>query len=67
MSNKYEPAKLPETPEMAEEEAATREQFAKDARNMDRHGTAKEFELTARLLRAYAITLRRHRHDGTGR
>lgn len=57
MSEKYESAKLPETPEEAEGMALLREQFAEEARRMDKHGTAKEFDLTALLLREYAKDL----------
>lgn len=52
---KYEPTTLPSKPDaliMADE----REQWAKAARERDQPGSAKEFELTALLLRFYAHT-----------
>ena len=52
MSDKYQPAQLP-TPEDALVMAAERETWAKEARERDHPGTAKEFELTALLLRFY--------------
>jgi hypothetical protein len=55
--SKYEPAKLPAGKKTAIELAKQYETFAVTARGYDRHGTAKEFELTALLLRAYAERL----------
>ena len=51
---KYQPAELPKTVREAEELAAEREQWAKEARDMDLPGSAREFELTAKLLRHFA-------------
>jgi hypothetical protein len=53
MSNKYEPAILP-TREHAIIMAGEREAWAAQARERDQPGSAREFELTALLLRFYA-------------
>ena len=53
MSDKYEPAALP-TREDALVMAGEREAWAKAARERDEPGSAREFELTALLLRFYA-------------
>ena len=50
---KYAKATMP-TPEEALSMAATREEWARDARERDLTGTAHEYELTALLLRFYA-------------
>ena len=52
MSDKYEPATLP-TREDALIMAGEREAWAKAARERDQPGSAREFELTALLLRFY--------------
>jgi hypothetical protein len=49
---KYDKTVLP-TPENALLLAADREMWAREARNLDKHGTARELELTALLLRHY--------------
>lgn len=53
VSSKYEPASLP-TKGDALTMAAEREAWATAARRQDRPGSAREFELTALLLRFYA-------------
>jgi hypothetical protein len=55
---KFERATLPATRDEAVQMADEREAWAADARKADLHGTAGEWELTAQLLRVYAITLR---------
>ena len=52
MINKYATATLP-TPDEALQMALDREQWAKQAIEQDRRGTAWEFELTALLLRYF--------------
>ena len=56
-NEKYDPAKLPETKAEAINLALVRKQWAEKARENDRPGSAKEFELTALLLEFYAGTL----------
>jgi len=51
--SKYTKATMP-TPAEALAMAATREEWARDARERDLAGTAHEYELTALLLRFYA-------------
>ncbi len=48
---KYEKAREPKSNKEAIRMAEEREEWAKAARENDRHGTAKELELTALLLR----------------
>jgi hypothetical protein len=55
VSSKYEPAVLP-TRADALTMATEREEWAKAARERDQPGSAREFELTALLLRFYAGT-----------
>ncbi len=52
-ATKYEPAMLP-NPGVAIVMAVEREEWAKAARERDQLGSAREFELTALLLRFYA-------------
>jgi hypothetical protein len=52
-ASKYAKATMP-TPSEALAMAATREEWARDARERDLTGTAHEYELTALLLRFYA-------------
>lgn len=52
--NKYTKAALPRSQEEAIQMAEMREEWAEQARKSDLHGTAKEQELTALLLRAFA-------------
>jgi hypothetical protein len=52
-TGKYAPAVLPGRLE-ALVMAAEREDWARDARHRDRPGSAREFELTALLLRYYS-------------
>lgn len=59
MVSKYEPATLP-TRKDAITMAAEREDWAKAARERDQPGLAREFELTALLLRFYADTVSWH-------
>jgi hypothetical protein len=54
---KYTPAELPKAADEALTLAAEREVWAKEARDRDQPGSAREFELTAKLLRAYAAQL----------
>jgi hypothetical protein len=54
---KYTPAKLPETAEEAIALAVEREEWAAAARDKDQPGSAREFELTAKLLRAYSAQI----------
>jgi hypothetical protein len=54
---KYTPAELPKAADEAIALAAEREQWAKEARDRDQPGSAREFELTAKLLRSYADQL----------
>ena len=49
---KYTPAVLPETAIELNAAADVRELWAKEARERDQPGTAREFELTALALRA---------------
>lgn len=51
---KYEPATLPRNAAEALTFAQEREEWAKEARERDQNGSAREFELTALLLRAWA-------------
>lgn len=51
---KYTPAVLPETVAALNVAADMRELWAKEARERDQPGTAREFELTALALRALA-------------
>lgn len=51
---KYQPAALPATAKEAIDLAEEREQWACMARNQDKPGSAREWELTALLLRFYA-------------
>ncbi len=53
MSKKYTPAVLP-SKEDAVRMASEREEWAKAAIDRDQHGSAREFELTALLLRFFA-------------
>jgi hypothetical protein len=57
MTSKYLPAQLPTIRVEAEQMAADRESWAVAARQQDLHGTAKEQELTALLLRDLARRL----------
>lgn len=62
MSDKYKKAELPslaDATRMAEE----REGWAVEARARDQYGSAREFELTALLLRAFAKRSRGSNHD----
>jgi hypothetical protein len=59
MVSKYEPASLP-TRKDAVTMAAEREDWARAARERDQPGSAREFELTAMLLRFYANTVSWH-------
>ena len=54
---RYEPVTLPTISEAAIQMAEEREAWAQEAMNRDRPGTAREFELTAMLLRFLANTL----------
>jgi hypothetical protein len=58
-TSKYQPAELPNTKIEAEQMAELREAWAAEARTRDRPGTAREFELTAKLLRFLAEHLER--------
>lgn len=51
---KFKPAVLPLTGAIAIRMAEVREEWAKAARERDQNGSAREFELTALLLRAFA-------------
>lgn len=57
MTDKYQPATFPPTKEEALRLAEEREAWAKAARAIDRPGSAKEFELSALLLRFYANSM----------
>jgi hypothetical protein len=54
---KYTPAELPKDAREAIALAAEREEWASAARVRDQPGSAREFELTAKLLRAYAAQI----------
>lgn len=64
MNTKYEPAALPASIAEALSMAEQRETWAKDARDRDLTGTAREYELTALLLRFYAAAGARPFHMG---
>lgn len=53
---KYQPATLPASRTEALKMATEREFWAKEAREKDRYGTARELELTALLLRFFATS-----------
>jgi len=57
MVDKYEPTCLPNSRDDAEYMATEREEWARQARDRDQFGSAKEFELTALLLRFYSKCL----------
>lgn len=50
---KYQPATLPLNGTVAVHMAQDREEWAKEARARDQYGSAREFELTALLLRKF--------------
>jgi len=52
---KYQPVELPK-PEEAIAMAKEREEWAQQARERDQYGSAREWELTALLLRHYRAT-----------
>lgn len=54
MDEKYKPVELPHSPREALSMADERIEWAVKARDNDKHGIAREFELTALLLRFYA-------------
>lgn len=54
---KYEKAQLPSDAQTALEMAAMRDEWAKEALARDQYGSAREFELSALLLRQYALVL----------
>ena len=54
IANKYNPATMPESKDEALRLAEEREKWAQTARENDLPGSAKEFELTALLLRYFA-------------
>jgi hypothetical protein len=58
VSSKYEPATLPTRKDAVA--TTEREEWAKAARERDQPGSAREFELTALLLRFYANTASWH-------
>jgi len=45
---------LPESKKLALQMAEQRDEWASEAENRDQHGSAREFSLTAELLRFYA-------------
>ena len=51
---KFEKAVLPLSGTVAIHMAVVREEWAKEARSRDQYGSAREFELTASLLRDWA-------------
>lgn len=55
--SKYTPARLPLNRDEAKSWASEREAWAKEAREKDKHGSAKEYELVALLLRDKAEQL----------
>lgn len=57
VDNKYMPATLPEDPKEALSMAEIRESWATQAISLDKMGSAREFELTALLLKQYAAQL----------
>lgn len=57
MADKYKSPELPKTKTEAISMANDRELWAKEARSKDLHGTAYEWELTAKLLVSYASWL----------
>lgn len=54
---KYRPISMPETRHDALTMAQERDDWAKEARERDQPGSAREFELTATLLKLYARSL----------
>jgi len=63
MTTKYDLPKLPSSADEADSMAEEREEWAAQARDRDQIGSAKEFGLTALLLRFVAATLRKSSHD----
>lgn len=55
-ATKYEKPELPINDTVAVHMAQDREEWAKEARSRDQYGSAREFELTALLLREWAKT-----------
>lgn len=54
VTSKYQPIALPQNAEEAIAWAELREEWARSAHDLDMTGSAREFELTALLLRAWA-------------
>lgn len=59
ITTKFKSATLPSSPEEAHAMANDREAWAEEARQTDKNGSAREWELTALLLRAWAETKRK--------
>lgn len=57
-AKKFEKAELPLNDTVAIHMAIEREEWAKEARARDQYGSAREFELTALLLRDWAARQR---------